>query len=424
MKKVILLILDGLGIGAMDDLEKQDRMQDQKADTLGNILKEVPNLELNNLNQLGLQAAHTLSSTDLKKEKNKTERKSKKDLNDESNSNLKAAYTYAQLSYDGADTFMGHQEIMGSSPTHPKIQAFKKVHQKVKKALENKGYQVEVPDQEHPYLVVNGKVVVADNIEADYGRIYNVSGPLDEIEFDEILKIGKIVRNNVKVSRVIALGGKNTSSEKIIDSVETATPQITGVNSTASGVYGEGYQVIHLGYGIDHNKQIPTILAKEGVDVRLIGKVQDVIHCPQAKEGIPAVATEKVLDLMLQKIDEVDSGFIAVNVQETDLAGHQQSVEKFVEALKLVDQKIPEIMSKLDSDDLFLITADHGDDPTVGHSHHTRENVPLLIYQKGIRARKISPRSSLADIAASVGDCFASKAPESGSSFLDEVFEN
>jgi phosphopentomutase len=419
LKRVILLILDGLGIGAMDDLKEQQRLQDQAADTLGNVLKSNPDLKLSQLNQLGLEAAYNLSRLDPAALENILELDSEQqNLAEIKVENLKAAYTYASLSYDGADTFMGHQEIMGSSPTHPKIQPFKEVHQQVKTALEKKGHKVRVPEPEHPYLLVDQRVVVADNIEADYGQIYNVSASLEEIDFEEILKIGKIVRAAVKVSRVIALGGENTSTERIIKSIENANTEITGVNSTASGVYGEGYKVIHLGYGIDHQKQITSILADQGEDVRLIGKVQDVIYCPQAKKLLPAVATEKVLELMQQEMEEAESGLIAVNVQETDLAGHQQSAAEFARVLELVDQKIPEIISNLREDDLFIITADHGDDPTVGHSHHTRENVPLLVYKKDLPTKVLPPRESLADIAASIADYFEVEAPESGKSFL------
>jgi len=421
LKRVILLILDGLGIGAMDDLEAQQRLQDQTADTLGTVLKNNQDLNLNNLNQFGLQAAHNLShltSKSSKIQKNNLESTYNRGNTEFEIENLKAAYTYAALSYDGADTFMGHQEIMGSSPTHPKIQPFREVHKKVKYALEKKGYQVKIPEPDHPYLLVNQKVVVADNIEADYGQIYNVSASLEEIDFKEILKIGKIVRETVKVSRVIALGGKNTDLRQILESIENANSEITGVNSTASGVYGEGYRVLHLGYGIDYNKQITTILAEEGIDVRLIGKVQDVIYCPKAKKMLPAVATEKVLELMQEEMDESDSGLIAVNVQETDLAGHQQSDKKFAKVLEMVDQKLPQIIASLREDDLFIITADHGNDPNVGHSHHTRENVPLLVYQKNISVEELKPRKSLADIAATIADYLGVKAPESGKSFI------
>lgn len=418
MKRVILLILDGLGIGAMDDLKEQERLQDQAADTLGNVLKSNKNLELNNLNQLGLEAAYNLTKLDPVFLKKNLDLNSKQQIMLKNEGPL-ASYTYSSLNYDGADTFMGHQEIMGSSPTHPKIQPFKAVHQKVKTALENKGHEVSVPDPKHPYLLVDQKVVVADNIEADYGQIYNVSGSLEELEFEEILAIGKIVRASVKVSRIIALGGQNTSTKKIVNSIENANAEITGVNSTASGVYGEGYQVIHLGYGIDHKKQITSILAEEGIDVRLIGKVQDVIYCPEAKKRIPAVATEKVLKLMQQEMETANSGLIAVNVQETDLAGHQQDSAEFARVLAMVDQQIPKIIDNLQEEDLFIITADHGDDPTVGHSHHTRENVPLLVYKKDLAVKILSPRTSLADIAATIADYFGVRAPESGESFLD-----
>lgn len=399
MKRVVLLIIDGLGIGFMDDLQEKGNQGDQGANTLENILKSNPDLQLKNLSRFGLGrivANRRLATTD----------------------ELPVYYGKCRLKYHGADTFLGHQEIMGSRPRKNIVLPFKYVYKEIKKEIEKEGHKVTVPDPEHPYLLVDELVVVADNIEADYGQLYNVTAPLDEINFSQVLEIGQIVRQGVKVSRVIVLGGINTSSEQILNSIESPNKEVTGVNSTASGVYGKGYQVLHLGYGINPKLQVTTILASNGYDVRLIGKVQDVIHCPQASERLPMVDTEQVLKLLLDKMAEVKEGLIAVNVQETDLAGHAQDRREYARVLQKVDDYLPKILNKIEDDDLLIITADHGNDPTIGHSHHTREYTPLLVYSKGMENYNLGERETLADIAASIAEYFQVDSPEDGCSFL------
>ncbi len=96
--------------------------------------------------------------------------------------------------HQGADSFEGHNEIMGSKPKKAYLAPFIENMEEVKAALENEGYKVTIPNPKMPYLLVNDLVIVADNIETDYGQIYNVSAPLDYISFEEVLKIGNCVR--------------------------------------------------------------------------------------------------------------------------------------------------------------------------------------------------------------------------------------
>lgn len=187
--------------------------------------------------------------------------------------------------HQGADSFEGHNEIMGSKPKKAYLAPFIENMEEVKAALENEGYKVTIPNPKMPYLLVNDLVIVADNIETDYGQIYNVSAPLDYISFEEVLKIGNCVRKNVKVNRVIALGGKNVTPKHLQASIERRADGLVGVNSPKSNVYKQGYEVRHLGYGISPKYQLPTIAVKEGLDVSLVGKMQDVIYCEGAKKN-------------------------------------------------------------------------------------------------------------------------------------------
>lgn len=396
-KRVILLILDSLGIGYMDDV-KQVRPQDEGANTFYHILDQAGKIEIPNLEKLGI--GKLVRHPRLKGPHHSI-----------------ASYGILNLQHDGADSYAGHQEIMGAKPKKPLIEPFADRMENIKKVLEANGYQVSIPDPGKRYLLVNGLVIVADNIETDRGQVYNVTAPLDEIRFDEVLQVAKVVRATARVSRVIALGGEDVKLYHILDCIEAREDGRVGVNSPKSQVYKKGYQSRHLGYGVDPDKQIGSLLIKGGKEVKLIGKMQDVIQCEGAGK-IPAVDTEMVISELIRSMDEVDEGLIAATVQETDLAGHAEDVERYAEKIMIVDRYLDTILEKMTEDDLLMISADHGNDPTIGHSRHTREKTFLLVYGKSYKSRDIGERKTLSDIAATIADFFRVELPENGASFF------
>ncbi len=331
-KRAIVLIIDSLGVGHMEDVVRI-RPQDQGANTFYHILDKAENISIPSLSRLGI---------------NKIVKHPR--LN--GNTSI-ASYGVLNLQHYGADSYAGHQEIMGTKPMKPLMEPFKNSMMTVKRALEEQGYVVAVPDRDKPYLFVNELVIVADNIDTDYGQIYNITAPLDVISFDEVLKIGNIVRNNVQVNRVIALGGKELSVETLINSIERRGDGLVGVNSPKSGVYKSGYQVRHLGYGVDPEKQIPSILKKAGKEVALIGKMQDIIQCEGATKVV-AIDTEKVMKEIINTVDRMNEGLIAATVQETDLAGHAEDVSRYSEKLMIVDKYLEMIIEKMEKDDLLI----------------------------------------------------------------------
>jgi phosphopentomutase len=133
------------------------------------------------------------------------------------------------------------------------------------------------------------------------------------------------------------------------------------------------------------------------------------------------VDTSRIFDITLEEMDKLEKGFIAVNIQETDLAGHAENPERYAQILKLSDGYIGKIMEKMNGNDILVVTADHGNDPTIGHSQHTRENVPILIYRKGLKAVNIGHRETMSDIGATAADYFKVEMPENGKSFLEEL---
>jgi phosphopentomutase len=397
MNRFVVIILDSFGIGYMKDVVDV-RPHDVGANTCMHILEKFPNLRLPNLEKIGLMNAMGEETGAMKKSRD-------------------AIYGKASLMHVGADTFLGHQEIMGTKPKLPLIEPFSKSIDKVYTALIRAGYEVEYMGDNTKFLLVNGCVTIGDNIEADLGQVYNLTSSLDLITYKEVLKIGKVVRDNVKVSRVIAFGGKNVSVKNIFDAVEEKDGKYIGINAPKSGVYNEGYKVMHMGYGVNADVQAPTILGKNGIYVCLLGKVADIVANDYGK-SISCVGTKEVMELTIKEIKDMKSGFICTNVQETDIAGHEQNTVKYVEKLIIADEYIGRIMEIIDGNDRLLVMADHGNDPTIGHSHHTREYVPILLYAKDLNPNYLGQRKSLSDVGATVVKYFGCENTQNGQSFL------
>ena len=402
-KRFIIIVLDGFGIGAMPDA-KEVRPGDEKANTLRSILHDHPDLKLPNLEKLGLMNAYGEESQCMKFSKD-------------------ANFGKSMLMHYGADTFMGHQEIMGTLPKKPDVHPFQ---QKVDEGAENlrkHGHKVEFREEAGlRYIVCDDYVTVADNLEADLGMCYNVTAPLDFISFEKELEIGELVREVVTVGRVIVFGGSGNTMDDLYNAQEVKQGKFIGIASAKSKSYEKNYHCRHLGYGVNKNVQAPTILTKHGIPCILIGKVADIVANDKG-ESISCVPTEECLKLTVKAVREHDTGFICTNVQETDLAGHAQDSTRYKEILEIADKGIGELLPLLSEDDILIIQADHGNDPDIGNSKHTRECVPLLIYRKGLKGVNVGVRKTMSDNAATCLDYFGVEAPENGTSYLD-LLEN
>ena len=122
-------------------------------------------------------------------------------------------------------------------------------------------------------------------------------------------------------------------------------------------------------------------------------------------------------------MDKKFTGLCMVNLADFDsLYGHARDVEGYARAIEELDVDIPIIINKLELDDLLIITADHGNDPTFKGNDHTRENVPVIIYSRNFKEpKRLKPFDTFADIGATIAENFGVEAPEIGKSFLDEL---
>ncbi len=398
MGKFVVVVLDGFGIGAMADAAVA-RPGDERANTLRSILADQPDLKLPTLEKLGLMNAFGSESQCMKFSPD-------------------ANFGKSDLMHHGADTFMGHQEIMGTRPKMPEMVPFQEKVDAVAQHLQDHGHRVTFRENSGlRYVVCDDYVTIADNLEADLGMCYNVTAPLDLIPFDKAHEIAELARQVVTVGRVIVFGGTGNTMEDLYAAEEVKQGKFIGIASAKSKSYEQGYQCLHLGYGVDKNVQAPTILTGAGIPVTLIGKVADIVANNGGK-SISCVPTTECMNLTIQAFQTMEKGFICTNVQETDLAGHSQDSVVYREKLEQADAGLARLMPLLTEEDILLVQADHGNDPDIGHSKHTRENVPLLVYRKGLHGVRLGKRSTMSDVGATVCDFFGVHPPQNGTSFL------
>lgn len=401
MKRFVVIVLDGFGIGAMADAHIV-RPGDEKASTLGSILKDWPELKLATLERLGLMNAFGSESAMMK-------------------FSPSANWGKSELMHFGADTFMGHQEIMGTLPKKPDVHPFQERVDDVEAILRAHGHKTEIITRQGlRYVVADDYVTVADNLEADLGMCYNVTAPLDFISFEKEVEIAQLVRQVVTVGRVIVFGGRGNTMDDLYRAEQVKEGRFIGIASALSRSYEKDYHCLHLGYGVDKTVQAPTILTEAGLPVVLIGKVADIVANDKGL-SISCVPTAECFKHTIRELDKMDTGFICTNIQETDLAGHSQSTAEYKSVLEIADRGLAELLGHLGPDDILTVMADHGNDPLIGHSKHTRECVPLLIYKQGLNGKCIGLRKTLSDVGASVCDYLGQKAVQNGTSFLPEL---
>lgn len=396
--RVIVLVLDALGIGEMPDVAA-DRPQDQGANTLGALVQNVGHLSINNLQQLGLGHITPLGRFGVPV------------------SSPLASYGRCRLAHRGADSYLGHQEIMGTIPKPPLPSLMSQVDGLLEGQLRSHGHRVRRPLAGKSLLLVDEAVLIGDNLEADPGLNINLTVATDLIDFEAALEMGRIVRAQVSVSRVIVFGGPGIDVDDILGHVEQRENGQIGVDSPSLGVYDQNLRVQHLGYGVDPQQQAPSILCQQGIPVVLLGKMADLIVCPGALRD-PVVPTPAIMQTLLHSYLNTRRGLIAATVQETDLAAHEGDMLRLAAVLEEVDRGLGRLLPAMTQGDVLILCADHGNDPRLNIGRHTREETPLLVYQPGQPARPLGVRETLADIGATIAHLFAAPPTQDGSAIL------
>jgi phosphopentomutase len=393
--RLAILVLDGLGIGAQPDGDQTDA----GSDTLRHVLASNPGLDLPNLRAMGLLHVAGIKGDGVPAS---------------FPTRWPVAAGRSALGYPGADTYLGHLVMMGVPAAEFSLDLLRATAPIVTERLRAAGHSVQ-PSRRGSALVVDGQVLVADNVEAARGLGVNVTASTERVPFEALLAIGHVVRAAVSNPRVIVVGATGFEIGDILEHLVERSPGQIGVDTPGLGVYRRPFDVRHLGSPAGEGALLTRYATDAGLPVVLLGKAADVIGGPAKRDN--AMETDRVLGLLGDALDESPEGLFVANVQETDLAGHSQDPARFASILAQIDQALPRLLAQLTGDDVLMVTADHGNDPCSGHSGHTREYVPLLAAGPRVTPADIGTRESLADIGATAADLLHLQASIPGASF-------
>jgi phosphopentomutase len=160
-------------------------------------------------------------------------------------------------------------------------------------------------------------------------------------------------------------------------------------------------------------------LKDNGKDVIAVGKINDIFNGQGITDAVRTKSNMDGVDKLLEVMKNDFTGLSFTNLVDFDaLFGHRRDVVGYAHAIEEFDLRIPEILDAMQDDDLLMITADHGNDPTFTGTDHTREYVPFLVYSKKMVAQGKLPQGYYSDIAATIAENFDVPATENGESFL------
>jgi len=383
--RIFLIVLDSLGVGeAMD----ANDYSDEGSNTLGHI-KDNYDLFIPNLKKLGFLNT----------------------INMDENNDVDAYYTVARPNNPGKDTLNGHYEILGVKNDIPF------------KTFAERGFPVELLDQID--LITHRKVIGNKNwggleilrelgerqIENNSIIVYTSNGSNLQIAahessipvrnlYEYAEKIRKItLREDWKIGRVIAC-------------------PFTGSNSRTFKFTNERQD-----YAIKPpTKSVMNYLNDKELSVISIGKVAEVFDYEGINKVIKARNNLEALNKLEDIMDKKFEGLCVVNLNDFDNYGHKRDLDDYAKAIEELDVEIPMILNHLNTDDLLILTADHGCDPTFDGSDHTRENVPVIIYGRNLKEpKRLDILDSMADIGATIAENFETQPPIIGTSFLDKL---
>lgn len=384
--KVHLIILDGLGVGALPDA---DLYCDSNANTLLSVSKS-SKFRIPNLSKLGMLNIDGLDKL--------------KDLEKPIGS-----FGRAMEKSKGKDTTTGHWEIAGliSStpfPTYPKgfpdeiINEFTK--QTGRNILCNKPYSgTNVIDDYGVKHMQTGDLIVYTSADS----VFQIAAHEDIVKVDLLYKYCEIARN--------ILVGKNAVARVI------ARPFIGTAGDFTRTARRRDFSLV------PPSTTMLDLLNEQGLKVMGIGKIEDIFAGKGLNEVMHTVSNNDGMKKALECLSFCESGLYFTNLVDFDmLFGHRNDIDGYAAALSEFDLWLGTFMEKMDKNDILIITADHGCDPSTPSTDHSREYIPVLIYGEKIKKGvNIKTLSSFADIGATICDILKVKYTLSGESFYNQI---
>lgn len=387
-KRVIWIILDSVGIGELPDAE---RFGDAGADTLGHIMEQKGKLPLPNMERIGLFNIDDTAILD-------------------TSIVPVGIYGKSKEISEGKDTTIGHWEMIG-------------IHTKQPFPTYPNGFPKEIMNA---FMKETGVKGYLGNIVASGTQIINELG-------EEHLRTGyPIVYTSADSVFQIAACEDVIPLEKLYTICEKARELLKDEHGVARVIarpfIKEGNQFVRTSNRRDfslkpNTENILSYMKDAGYRVTAVGKIEDIF----AGVGIgDAIHTKNNMDGMDKTLDFMDTqqdGLIFTNLVEFDSTwGHRRDVDGYANGLVEFDARLASVINKMREDDLLIINADHGCDPTYKGTDHTREYIPVLMYHKRLEhAVNLGVLDTFADIGATIADNFGVKKPLIGTSFKTKL---
>lgn len=390
--RIFTIVIDSLGVGAMPNAKEYG---DEGCDTLGHIDEKMESFHIENLAKLGLANLHPLTKVE----------KVQKPL---------GYYTKLLEASVGKDTMTGHWEMMGLHITKPfktftdtgfPQELLDELSKRCgRKIVGNKSASgTEILDELGEHEIETGDMIVYTSADS----VLQICGNEETMGLDNLYHYCEIAReltmkDEWKVGRVIARPyvGKKKGEFK----------RTSNRHDYALKPYG---------------KTVLNALKDEGYDVISVGKINDIFDGEGVTESHKSKSSVHGMEQTIELMDKDFKGLCFVNLVDFDaLWGHRRNPIGYGKELEAFDEKLGILLGKLKEDDLLIITADHGNDPTFKGSDHTKEAVPFLAYSPSMKEFGELPLGdSFAVIGATIADNFNVEKPENtiGNSILNEL---
>ena len=386
MKRVILIVLDSVGIGEAPDAKL---FKDEGSNTMKSALEGDSKL-LPNMGKMGL---FNIAGMDWAANEEKPT----------------GAFARMQERSMGKDTTIGHWEIGGivspnALPTFPE------------------GFDEELINQLEKQTgrkILCNKPYSGTKVIADYGREHEETGAL-------------IVYTSADSVLQIAAHEEVVSVKELYEICEKARKICTGkwgvgriIARPFVGKYPDYVRTANRhDYSLEPSKEtMLDYILKGGLKVKAVGKINDIFAGVGIGEYVRTASNNEGVDKTLEYMKEEFSGLIFTNLVDFDMVyGHRNDVPGYKKALIEFDSRLPQIINAMREDDILMITADHGCDPATESTDHSREYTPLLVFGKNINCGcDLGTRDTFADIGATIIDYLGVKGELDGKSMLDKV---
>jgi phosphopentomutase len=388
-RAVVLVVLDSVGIGDAPDAAA---FGDEGSATLPNIARAVDGIRLPTLERLGLGHITSLEGVTAVDSPG-------------------AAFGKLTETSAGKDTTTGHWELAGVVLDRP----FPLYPQGFPPEVMNE-FEAAIGSKTLGNYPASGTEIIAElgaehmatgkpTVYTSGDSVFQIAAHVDVIPLERLYEMCKIARRILtgphEVGRVIArpFKGRPGSFERTPDRHDYSVlpPEDTVLDD----------------------------IARAGLEVRGVGKISDIFGGRGLTSSHPTRSNDEGISAVVKEIAAIDRGLVFANLVDFDSSfGHRNDPAGYAAALEAFDKRLPEIIDALGPDDVAIITADHGNDPTTSSTDHSRERVPLLCAGEMVAAgTDLGVRASFADCAATVGELLVVETTGPGQSFATELVE-